>query len=349
MSEDRDPMISRALRDLPVPDHGAGFWERLEAQLDPQPGRFGDEPVDEPVDEPGDGHGVEDEALPTVVAWPGRPAQRRGLRVFAVAAVVIGLVAVATMLTSTSPDERLRTADGPETTVTTSGAVVTTAPPPPSTATADVAVLEWLDAVGAGDTKAAAALTGARSVAYIEALGANLDGFLIEAGEGFGGWAESPDRSTTEVDLNTADGEEIVIVVVSGTWTGEGPDGFRTDAIPAVRRANGSWAVEPFAFDPEVGGRLEIESPTPAAEQGFNGLAPDAVLAAGAPGDGTFHFSLDDEPPTVVPGRKTSGRGGVRASFDPPGDLRSRTHLFVIAYVDGATVTAFAGTFAVEG
>ncbi len=341
MSEDRDPMISRALRDIPVPDHGAGFWERLEAQLDPQGARVDTEASDEPA--------VEHEALPSVVAWPGRPPRPRSLRILAVAAVLAALVALTTMLTSSNPDERVRTADGPETTQTTSGVVPTSAPPPPISATADAAVLEWLDAVGAGDLKAAAALTGPRSVAYVDALGANLEGFLYEAGEGFGGWAESPDRSTTEVDLNTADGEEIVIVVVSGTWTGEGEDGFRTDAIPAVRRADGSWAVEPWAFDPEVGGRLEIESPTPAAEQGFNGLAADAVLAASAPGAGTFHFSLDDEPATVVTGRKSSGRSGVRATFDPPGELRSRTHLFVIAYVDGATVTAFAGTFAVEG
>jgi len=352
MSEDRDPVITKALNDLRVPDHGAGFWERLEAQIDPS---FSMATTGADVDADEDGLD-----LPAIVALHERSTHpRRGLRAMAVAAAVVAMLAVAaTLTTDDGRDQRLRTAETPETTdgstpPTPSGPVVTSAPPARAVAdTPEAAVLGWLDAVGAGDTKLAGDLTGPRSVAYIKALGANLEGTIVEAGEGYGGWADVLDRSTTEIDLTTAGDtrESITIVVVSGTWTGEGPDGFRTDAIPAVRTAGGTWMAEPFAFDADQGGRLEIVSPRPSdgEEGGFDGLAGDAILEAAAPGKGTFHFSLDDEPATAVPGRKTSGQGGVRGTYDPPGNLRSRTHLFVVAYVDGATITAFAGTFAVE-
>lgn len=352
MSEDRDPVITKALNDLRVPDHGAGFWERLEAQIDPSSSMATTD-----VDADGGEDGLD---LPAIVALHERSTHpRRGLRAMAVAAAVVAMLAVAaTLTTDDGRDLRLRTAETPEmtdgsTSPTLSGPVVTSAPPAQADAdTPKAAVLRWLDAVGAGNTKAAGALTGPRSVAYIRALGANLDGFLLEAGEGYGGWADVVDRSTTEIELTTIGDtrESITIVVVSGTWKGEGPDGYRTDAIPATRSAGGTWTVEPFAFDADRGGRLDIVSPRPSdgEEGGFDGLAGDAVLEVAAPGNGTFHFSLDDQPATAVPGRRTPGQGGVRATFDPPGNLQSRTHLFVVAYVDGATITAFAGTFAVE-
>lgn len=81
--------------------------------------------------------------------------------------------------------------------------------------------------------------------------------------------------------------------------------------MPVVQTDRGRWLVELWASDPEAGGNIEVSSPSPADEGGFN--------------------------------------GGVQATYDPLGVMASRTHLFVIAYVDGATISAVAGTFLVEG
>ncbi|HVF31836.1 MAG TPA: hypothetical protein VM933_02255, partial [Acidimicrobiales bacterium] len=296
----------------------------------------------------------------TVVALserrPVTPLRRRLLSVAAVLLVVSAAVAT---FAREQESPRVRVA-GPgiptatSTTPTTSGPATTLATPTtdagPGAPTPDAALLAWIDAVGAGDIPAAIALTGPRSAAYVDALtgGAGLDGFLVEAGEGYGAWADSPDRKTTEVELDPSAGEEITVVILTGTWTGEGGPGFRTDAIPVVR-TRGRWVVEPWAIDPATGGRIEVLSPSPAEEDGFNGLDPGGVLTASAPGRaGTFHFSLDDAPATAVPGTPAGGRGGVRATFDPPGELSSGTHLLLIAYVDGQTISAVSGTFAVE-
>jgi hypothetical protein len=213
-------------------------------------------------------------------------------------------------------------------------------------ATPDEAVVAWLEALGAGKVDEAVGLVGPRTEAYYRALGGNLRGVMVESQEGQGAWADSPDRSTTEVDLGIVDGVGMTVVAVSGTWTGEGSSGFRVDALPVIRSGRGgTWLVEPAAFDPK-GGRLELIRPSP-GESGLSGLAADASLEAAAPGSGAFWFSLDDDAPTKVPGRPTGG--GVRATYDPPGDMRSRSHLLVVAYVDGATFTAFGGVFTVEG
>lgn len=347
MTDDRDRVVAQALRDLPVPDHGPAFWSDLEARLASEPAPLAAAPA-----RPAPGRAVtEDDDPGDRRVVPLGPGERRRTRstawIASIAAVVVLVVGAVVLIGRTEPDaERLRVAEpsGEEPAVTPS----TTSPSEPAAATPDAAVVAWLEAVGAGDIERAAELTGPRSKAYADALtgGAGVEGFLTEAGEGYGAWADSPDRNTTEVDLDV-DGEDIAIVIVSGTWNGEGGPLFRTDAIPAVRTDGGTWLVEPWAIDPETGGRIDVVSPTPADEGGFNGLAPDEVLTASAPGAGTFHFSLDDQPATAVPGRKAGG--GVRATFDPPGDLVSRTHLFVIAYVDGTTVSAVAGTFLVEG
>ena len=138
----------------------------------------------------------------------------------------------------------------------------------------------------------------------------------------------------------------VTVVVVSGTWTGEGQTTYRTDALPVVQDENGNWLVEPAAFDPAVGGRIELRSPTP-GQDGLGGLPPDGEIEASAAGNGTFFFSLEDGWVVEVPGAPSGG--GVRGRWDPPGEMASRTHLLVVAYVDGDTVTAVAGTFAVEG
>jgi hypothetical protein len=356
MNDDRDPLVVKALQDLPVPNHGPDFWRKLEERLSVVEAPSAPVAPGTPVVPTPDEQRVGD--LPVVAHLADHRRWRAPAWIATAAAVIALVMAAATTLTSDEPpSEQVRitgpASDGQEAPAPTNPPATTTTAPttpraPDPSATPDAALLEWLAAVGTGDTDTAAALTGPRSKAYVDALtgGAGIEGFLLEAGEGYGAWADSPDRSTTEVDLDV-EGEDITIVVVSGTWTGEGGTGFRVDAVPVVRSDDGTWLVEPWATDPDTGGRLAVLSPAAAEEGRFNGLDPDATLSASAPGFGTFHFSLDDQPPTRITGQ-TAG-GGVRATFDPPGSMSTQTHLFVIAYTDGQTISAVAGTFTVEG
>ena len=265
----------------------------------------------------------------------------------AAAAAVVLIAAV--VATRPEGQETLRVTPATEPSVNSPTTVVSSAPASAKTgkATPDEAVVAWIDALGSGQFDQAVALVGPRTEAYFTSLGANLRGVMVESQEGYGAWADSTDRSTTEVDLGVVDGVGMTVVAVSGTWRGEGDDVYRVDAIPVTRTGRGgTWLVEQAAFDPDKGGRVELIRPS-AGESGLSGLAADATLEAAAPGDGTFWFSLDDEVPVKVPGRPAGG--GVRATWDPPGEMRSRSHLLVVAYVDGATFTAVGGVFAVEG
>ncbi|MBA2607462.1 MAG: hypothetical protein H0U92_00815 [Actinobacteria bacterium] len=209
-------------------------------------------------------------------------------------------------------------------------------------ATPESAVLDWVDAVGRGDVKTAAALVGRKSRRYIESLGGNVEGFMKESQEGYGGWVQSSDRQTTEIELGAVDNAPTTIVVLSGTSRGEGSDGFRTDAIPAVR-IGGGWMVEPTAFRSDTGGRLELVTPTRASDGRLATMQPDGVISANALGTGDFYFSLEDQPAARVQGERAGG--GARATWDPPGDMAAHRHLLVVAYADGDTLTAFAGVF----
>lgn len=356
MTEDRDAGLAEALRTLPVPDHAPDFWAALDRRLADEPRHrhagsvIGAAPAAAPAD---------DDPPLVVSLTERRPPAPHRLRLLSVAAVLVVVMAAAVTLVRRQDDAPRVRAAGPggsvtATTPTTSAPVTTatTAPVRTGPSTPDGALLAWIEAVGAGDVEAALALTGPRSAAYADALtgGAGLRGFIVESGEGYGAWADAPDLKTTVIALEASAGEEIAIVILAGTWTGEGGTMFRTDAVPVVRGAGAGWLVEPWAIDPATGGRIEVLSPSPAEEGGFGGLAPDESLAASAAASsGTFHFSIDAAPATAVTGTRSGGTPGVRATFDPPGRLASGTHVFVIAFVDGATISAIAGTFVVEG
>lgn len=212
---------------------------------------------------------------------------------------------------------------------------------------ADGAVVQWIEFLGAGRTDAAAGLVGPLTEAYFTALGGNVAGAMVEYQEGYGAWSDAPDRSTTVLELGPLAGRDAAVVVVAGTWRGEGERGYRTDAVPVTRNGrDGTWLVEPAAFSGDNGGRIELISPA-AGESGLSGLAADAAIQVAAAGSGTFWFSLDGQTPVRVAGTRMGP--GVRATWDPPGDMRSRSHLLVVAYGDENVLTAFAGVFAVEG
>lgn len=337
--DDRDLVIARALEQVEVPDYDPAFWDRLDARLErgaaptarvtPGPAPAGLPPAD----------GASD-VVPLV---PARRAHRpRSARVLAVAAAI----ALAVVLTwQVRPDgDEVRTAAPTQATSTTSDPAGTTAIRPGSTAERDV--VAWLEAVGAGDVEAALALTGPRTIAYYDALGADIRGVLAESGEGYGGWVDSPDRTTALVPLGEVQGQAVAAVVLAGTWSGEGEDGYRVQAIPVVQAAGGdAWLVEPAAFDPSSEGKLIILSPPPGPD-GLGGLPSDGVIEVSGDRGGAYWFSIDGAAPTRVdaPG----GEDVVR--FDPDdGALTSDTHLLVVAQVDERNITAEAHTFTVEG
>lgn len=337
--DERDTTIADALDQVAVPDHAPGFWAELDDRL---------------------------AAEAPVVPLRRLGRYGRAPRLLAIAAAVVVLAAATAVLlaqddgpqtvrvtpadpsTSTTTDD---TAVGPTTTTQAPATTTTTTTPPPTAkrgeATPDGAVSAWLTALNTGDIDTAQRLTGPDSEAYITSLGGNVRGFLEESQEGYGGWDDSGYMSS-EIELKPLpDGVERVVVVVSGDYQGEGDDGYRTDALPTARVGrDGTWLVEFTAFEPKTGGRIEMISPS-AGESGLNGLAADATIQAAATGNGVFAFSLDESPAVHVAGTRSGGKS--RATWDPPGDMASRSHLLLVAYVDGNTFTAFTGVFAVEG
>lgn len=346
MSDERDPVVARALRELSVPEHGPGFWEGLEARLAAEDAPRRREATAAPAvglsaDETGDETGIA--AVVSLEEARIRRGTRRG-RIVAVASVAAGLLVGAAVLRSSPDGSELRTAGPPES---------TTAQPDPgpraktNDAGAEDAVVEWFEALADGNAAAASELLGPRSRRYLDALRIPVERYVRESQAYGAAWAASTDWRTTEFRLPAGTGDDIRIVVVSGTWNDEyRMDSSHTDAIPAVRSADGRWLVEPVAIDPARGGRIEMISPKP-GENGLSAAAPGAVLEVEASGGGTFFFSLDAGALDEVEGRPAGG--GVRGSFDPPGEMASGNHSLLVAYVDGDTIAAFATTFLVEG
>jgi hypothetical protein len=341
---ERDPVVARALHDLPVPDHGPGFWEDLDRRL------ADEEPETAPP--PADLRVVTSE-LPALQLLAPAPTASAGHRArFLAVAAAIALVAVGTGVL-------LRGGGGPpaEQAATTvplgsaPGAGSRPAPPPPvpaasttvadppqvraTVATPDGAVLAWVHALGSGDTETAAALLGPSSRRYIESLGTDPERFSFDFQEGFGAWAGAPDLAATTVAIPDAG----VVVVLSGTYAGEGSATTdRMDAVPAVEVAEGRWAVEPVAFGSTTSQSLKMVRPEPHPEGWWSGQPPDAVFQATSEVPVTFWFSLDGSPAE----RSDDG------SWDPPGLLDTRYHVLVVAAIGEDTFTALAGSFLVE-
>ena len=199
-TDDRDPVVARALGLLPVPDHQPGFWARLDRALAAEDAVDGTATIVD--DEAGAG---EDERLARVVDLRGpRPLGRPSRRV-GWAAAAAALVAVAVDGAAILGD------DGRDVGVATSPTTVAGFNPtvPPDTSdgpaaeprSAGEAVLAWVDALGAGDRERAASLLGPGSLDYIESLGRQPVEFMTELSEGYGAWSASTDRSTAEVTV----------------------------------------------------------------------------------------------------------------------------------------------------
>lgn len=313
-----DPEISRLLDELPVPEHRPGFWTTLDHRLsraDTEPGAHRPR---------ADG--------PVVV--PGAPRRRRWARAVAVLAVTAGLIAVVVMGVQRGTDDASVFTDSPTTSTT----------PAPQTApevAAIDAVTRFLDALGHGDTKAASALLGPRSETYVTATAGSVDRFLHDAEDGYGAWANVPDRHLWAVTIRPGD----VAVVIEGTHPGEGTPERRADVILARHAQSAdAWFVEPWAFDPHAGGRIELVSPDPAAKTPALGTADSVQVAL--PAGGRTWFSFDQRPPTeVFPVR---GPLGWTATWHPAGPASGR-HTLLAVYEGDVTFTALARIVEVTG
>ena len=331
MSEQPDPIIRAALDDVQVPEYEPGFWDRLDARLAPTD----TPPPDDPDTDSTDVH------APLVELATHRRARdpgRRRLVLVAAAAVVV----VALILQIEVREDSVRTASRPNGASTTTSATNETDPLP--TLSAPEATLRaWLDAIGTADTATALRLTGPRTQAYYDALGADMTGIVTEWGEGYGAWADSDDLSTAVVNLPELDGHAIAVVTVSGTWAGEGTAGYRTEAIPVVENADGTWSAEPAAFDPDREGRLELTSPPP-GETGLETIPPTGIIELISGGVGTYYFAIDGANPTAT----SAGQRGAPVQFDPPGTLQPGTHQLLVAQVDAKNITAQVHTVMVK-
>jgi hypothetical protein len=372
MTADRDPIVARALREMPVPDHRPGFWEALDRRLDAETadasgteGAAGAEGDDRtgvgglaPVttDDSAGGR-VDTRELPVVTELrPPRPAPARHRARFLVAAAVVAVAALAAGLFVRGGDEDggelagqpTSSSTAPSTTIGTPSTLDTFDVPPPSVeddpettttldarpfpATPSAAVEAFTVALGEGDLERARALLGPATERYLTATGTDPDRILTTMAEGFGAWSASPDRSVREVVIPSVG----AVVVLEGTIAPEGRVEQRADAFPTVR-TEGGWLVEPLAFA-SPGGRIEVHSPRTTPD-GSWALDADEAFQVAARGARRFWFSLDGGSP--VPDDD--------GSYDPPGELPRGTRLLVVAAVGDNVFTAEAGRIEVDG
>ncbi len=197
------------------------------------------------------------------------------------------------------------------------------------------AFLAWAKAVDEGDTETALALTGPRTLAYYEALGVAPDDVVSGAEEQWSGWATAKGRRIDLIELGSVDRDRVVGLVVerAGTTT--------HDAVPVVQGEDG-WQVEPAAFDPDTGGRIEIISPNP-GPAGLEDLPRDGIVRVAAAPDGEYYLGLDLEVSTRIPASDAVD-GEIR--WDPgPQKQAGTSHLLIVAHVSKGSISIIAVPF----
>jgi len=279
-TDERDPVVARALAAVVVPEHRPGFWERLEEALQAEPVPPQGRPVGTPP--PPAAPRAEPAAVPVPLEprRGRRPAPTRRWLVAAAAVVALVGAAAGARLLAGSGDDPAGPADGPRVAVGTEGGTATTQPAP---ATADAVVAprrvveDFLDRLGGGDIAGARELLGPLSLTWLQSTQGDVDAFLGVASEGYGAWVSSTDRTFTTVPLE----DGAVVVVVQGTALREGTVEWRADPVPVVRAADGTWQVELWAYGPGTEldeARLALVRPT--VEEG-DPVADMAGMTAG--------------------------------------------------------------------
>jgi hypothetical protein len=360
-----DPVVARALRDLPVPEHRLTFWADLDAAVRAEAGAAAPAPAAATTVER-DGH---DPARPPTSEVPvlrhAPPAPSLARRAAPWLAAVAGLVVVgaAAGFVLSSSDDGDRGNDLAGATTTAVEPIETTGPPTPETTSApttsaavadptpddpaDVARL-FIDSLGSGDTEAALAQLGPRSIAYIESLGGDPLGFVTEMQEGYGAWAGAPDLdiSSSSAGVVAPLTSELAIVTVQGTHPGEGEAEDRVDAFPLVREGD-RWVVELVAFADGRDNRLRFTVPDMDQDGRLGSMRTSDEINVFAPVAGTVLYQVDGG--DVQSDQTAEIPAGIFSIHDPrplsPGD-----HVLVaVAVGEDGTIVPFGSRFEVVG
>lgn len=373
-----DVVVETALRLLPVPDHEPGFWARLGTALDVEPDRSaartsatalrspGEEGRSGPGEEPGRarpvGPGDPDAApapvvqlQPTPVVGVVPPAMHRRsnvvLSALAVAAAVAVVVAGASLV-------RSRTDDGGPNEETASNEVADGTPDAagevfaaPADEPAAAVVVDWINAVAAGEAEDAWALLGPRS----QADWGSFDAFAAERtrlAEGYGAWRVA-DPEVIVTALGGEGEEQLVVVMLVGAVPQEGTTRMRADAFP-VRLAGDRGVLELY----DSAGVMEVVVPDDVGADGsLPVLDPAEEIVLVVPGDVSAPvLRLGDGPVLVcgeAPGTELTplgGTSGQRCGYAPAEGLPPGDHVLLAAFtsVDGRSVTAHAAAFTVR-
>ncbi len=208
--------------------------------------------------------------------------------------------------------------------------------PAGTTATAQDAFATWAAAIDAGDTEAVVALTGPRTARYYEALGTSVAQASGEWGEAYGAWAEAPGRRIEALEAARTSGARVVVLLLERPAP-DPADGTVHDAVPVVEGEDG-WLVEPAAFDPEDGGRIEVVSPAPAPQERTATVRRNATVEVAAADEGTYTLALDGTTTTTI-AASDAVDGTIR--WDPPDKaMTPGRHVLVVVHVSDDTVTA---------
>ena len=365
-AEQPDPVIVKALRELPVPEHRLTFWADLEAAVRADAGAAPGPATTDRVD----GHdatalpAAAPAEVPVLRHAPPKPSLAR--RAAPWLAAVAGLVIVggaAGFVLSSGDDGSNDLADTSTTPVepiestTLQAATDTTVAPTTSTSTApdptpddptDVARL-FIDSLGSGDTATALAQLGPRSIAYIESMGGDPLGYVSEMQEGYGGWAGSPDVAITSATAGVVPPltSELAIVTVQGTHPGEGEATDRVDAFPLVREGD-RWVVELAAFADGRDNRLRFTLPESDDAGQLGSMGPNGEINVFVPARGTVLFQIDGG--DVYSDQTADIPAGIFSLYAPPSPLATGDHVLVaVAVGEDGTLVPFGSKFVVDG
>jgi hypothetical protein len=349
-----DPVVRTALQLLPVPDHTTGFWQELDHALAAE----GPSPVTaaptaastqvaarevpptravaavptpagrpDPTGDPDAG----DPALALVPATLRRPSNAVLLVVAAAAVVVVAPGSVPSDL-----DALVRESQPQDSTPVTLAAGVEQA--------ASGAVLDWIDALAAGDSGDAWSALGPESQAHFgtqTAFEAQAPDLVV----GYAAWSAGPPEHVFITPVATDDAGSLAVVTLVGSIDlPSGPE-RRADAFP-VRIEGDEIHLEPFAL---LGG---LELVTPEAPAGETTAAPvstgDELLVVVPAGADAPVLHLDDGAPVVC--GKSDGSElttmdatpAQRCAWTPPGGHDPRAHTHTVAFLgsDGSSMGA---------
>jgi hypothetical protein len=323
-----DPLVRTALRHLPVPDHGPEFWERLEASLAPTPEAAPDpEPEPEPEPEPA----PQLVPVPSVVPSGMRRASTALLAGVATVAVVLVVVAAATLIgrdpdgvdtggtaaadldAAADPDDP----DGDGAPPTTQALTGTTAVPADGSpvgedgwaagaaplsavddpSSPDEVAAAFVVAVDAGDAARAWSLLAPASQAHW----GDEAGFAASLGElaegAYGSFRTARGLEVTTLALDDGAG----VVTLDGVVDLEGDERRRTLDLPYLGQPDGTWLLEPWGGDEPA---VRFTAPAP-VRSGFAVLDAAAAVEAEVPAwaatvlvavDGTELDGIEREP-----------------------------------------------------